>query len=67
MVVDEEILQFAAELLAKIPNRFYVGKAVSVFFDCNDTVIAFLLFLGALLPLDDSNGAALVEGTNPKS
>jgi hypothetical protein len=56
MIVDEELFQLAAELLAQITYLLYVGKAVGVFFHGDNPVVAFFLLTIALLALDDTDG-----------
>lgn len=58
VIIYKELFQFTAELLSQITNSLDVGPTMGVFLNCNDSIIAFLLFLIALLTLNDSDYTA---------
>ena len=45
VIVNEELFQFAAKLLAQIVNGLYVGPSVGVFLNRYNSVVPFLLLL----------------------
>jgi hypothetical protein len=63
VIIDEELFQFTHKLLAQVVDVLDVSEAVILLLHGYDSIIPFLVFLVALLTLNDSDEAALQETT----